>query len=1533
DPGNPADLTGYGAVAYPFRIGKYEVTVGQYVAFLNAKAKSDPYGLYDDNVLETDWGFKLERTGEEGAYHYTVDPLYANRPIVKVSFWDACRFANWLHNGQGDGDTETGAYTLNGTLDADAGTIRRNPDARWFIPSEDEWYKAAYYDPQHASGARYWKYPIRSDVVPTRDFGGHNDANFNTGSLLPRATTVVGSFANASSSYGTLDQGGNVAEWTESVERTSQRWRRCQRGGSFILGVEELLSSSRGLVPAKETERYVGFRVAATTFNSQGTPVQATGEHRQPTSDATAELWAKPSELRNKKLIGTGQCSLHDVTPRFLAEHADFCASFPFDGLAVVAPLDATWKKEHGLVGGGFHETLDALAWSKLEVPYAAVQHVVEDLKKVVWGHVTDNFLWYRLSRAHVEGVAGEAERDLSADFASEQEWAVVERNAALAARICREANLKGFMLDTEQYDNYVTGGAYPMGKNTPELVRERGKKWIEAVQAEYPGITIVIFFGWSPDLYQPPFFKGIKPFLDGVLDGIEEPGRLVHAYENTFYYGKGAGAWNIPEGFPGDRSRFQETKDSIKKWGILSGDPEKYQRFVRAATAAWIESDPWDLWSGWGAGSAFTGWSNAPLALAYSDEYVWVWSEHTNYCHSHLLSSHGMEPDGETAQGRPPDPGFNPFLASLANQTFNTGHEAATSLTEDFSTNSLLRGWYFDFDIMDVGRRVEAHHAAQIFSADAVPYVWSAADRAVRVQGTWMTGARGETAAQLGLQRRRYVHPLAPLSQEDVFHAELDFRLERLGADPSNPIVMGLFNSNELVNRKSLIARIDNLSTLDVMMVGDGEPTLVQLEVPGGLKPGSDYRIAIHFDGVNNQLRVSLFDLSSPSQVIAQGSVQIPENLGLFQMDEIGVAQWDAHATATEPAQAYQYLLKRVSVERTPALWASPQELRKKKVIGAGQYSTLNLTDENAPTPSFLASHPEYLANHPFDGIAVPVVLENDWCRQQGLNESVYDLHSMVMTTLPITYSELQEARQDLQKVQWAHVTDNFLWYGVRDGSRGGDTDRSYTVDSDSTQDWNIVTQTAGHCARLCRESGLQGFIFDTEMYTDYKSGEHYPFGLGTPEVWRARGQKWIQAVQKEYPGIKILFFFSWGPERDVWPGYANLTHFMNGILADIQSPARLIHGWESTFWFGGKRILPGGIPYVYPGDRAAFATARHDVKYAWRSYCDNPVKYEQFVESGLAAWVESDPYNLYPGQPSGYRTELPWSNLPYTLAYSDEYVWVWSQQSHYPATREVLNPFLASIANQTFNTEQEAVDTLADDFDVDPLRRGWYFDFDMLDIGRDPQTGHLPVMSTETVPYVWSPDHRAVRVMGTFMTGVAGTQVAQLGQQRRRFVHPLRPLNQNESFQAEFDVKIENLGTDPNNPIVLGLFHNTQLIHQQTLHLQVRGAESIRLTLAGRQLPFTQDLVLKNGALKAGRTYRMTLVHDAPSHRIECRLTDTTNQSVVVDFSHAIPSNVGTFEFDEAGVAQWDVTSTHTPLDQAYTYWLERISLERKQ
>ena len=151
NPGNRADaLTNYlyGGVSYNYRIGTTEVTNAQYAEFLNAKAVSDPLGLYNTNMGSNARG-GITRSGSDGSYTYAPKTNMGNKPVNYVSWYDAIRFANWLHNGQGTGDTETGAYTLlGGTPTPTNGlSITRNAGATWFLTSEDEWYKAAYYQP------------------------------------------------------------------------------------------------------------------------------------------------------------------------------------------------------------------------------------------------------------------------------------------------------------------------------------------------------------------------------------------------------------------------------------------------------------------------------------------------------------------------------------------------------------------------------------------------------------------------------------------------------------------------------------------------------------------------------------------------------------------------------------------------------------------------------------------------------------------------------------------------------------------------------------------------------------------------------------------------------------------------------------------------------------------------------------------------------------------------------------------------------------------------------------------------------------------------------------------------------------------------------------------------------------------------------------------------------------------------------------------------------------------------------------------
>ena len=285
DAGNAADtrypdysrgITGFGAVNYAYNIGKYEVTAGQYTQFLNAVAATDTYGLYNptmgDIVTTNFCGCNIQRSGDSGSYSYSVDAAWANRPVNWVSFWDAARFVNWLGNGQptgpqGPGTTETGAYTLDGYNAPDGHGITRNPDATWALPSEDEWYKAAYYK-GGGTNVGYWTYPTRSDAAPSNvlDPAGTNNANFRSNGVLsigaPYYRTEVGAFAGSPGPYGTFDQGGSLFEWNEALDVEGPGFvYRGERGSTFYSSLCSKASADNGGGTPSHGSRDDGFRV------------------------------------------------------------------------------------------------------------------------------------------------------------------------------------------------------------------------------------------------------------------------------------------------------------------------------------------------------------------------------------------------------------------------------------------------------------------------------------------------------------------------------------------------------------------------------------------------------------------------------------------------------------------------------------------------------------------------------------------------------------------------------------------------------------------------------------------------------------------------------------------------------------------------------------------------------------------------------------------------------------------------------------------------------------------------------------------------------------------------------------------------------------------------------------------------------------------------------------------------------------------------------------------------------------------------
>jgi len=191
-----------------------------------------------------------------------------------VSWFDAARFVNWMHNGQGSSSTETGVYNLNG---ATSGVFTAQLNATIWLPTESEWYKAAYYDPTKNSGAGgYWIHANRSDSMTSNDITVAGAANYFDGDYALTQSgvvsenqnylTEVGAYgADSESYYGTNDQGGNLFEWNDAIDSGTSRGLR---GGSWGSGgggssMGDLNSLNRGLhLPSFEND-HLGFRVAS----------------------------------------------------------------------------------------------------------------------------------------------------------------------------------------------------------------------------------------------------------------------------------------------------------------------------------------------------------------------------------------------------------------------------------------------------------------------------------------------------------------------------------------------------------------------------------------------------------------------------------------------------------------------------------------------------------------------------------------------------------------------------------------------------------------------------------------------------------------------------------------------------------------------------------------------------------------------------------------------------------------------------------------------------------------------------------------------------------------------------------------------------------------------------------------------------------------------------------------------------------------------------------------------------------------------
>ncbi|MFA9196799.1 MAG: VPLPA-CTERM sorting domain-containing protein [Aliarcobacter sp.] len=198
------DLIQGGAVGYTYDIGKTEVS-----RIMVEKVNAESF----DKITMQD----LSGLGGNGP----------NRPATGLSWYDAAKFVNELNLAQDYGIAyKTTGYTVPflsewqpGDIGYNAANPLRNSTAKYFIASSDEWYKAAFYSPTKAAYNLYPQPDVNILAPPPTPIAGGT-----VGAVYGQAGPADVNNAGVLSAYGTMGQGGNAYEWTESGGRVEGGW-------------------------------------------------------------------------------------------------------------------------------------------------------------------------------------------------------------------------------------------------------------------------------------------------------------------------------------------------------------------------------------------------------------------------------------------------------------------------------------------------------------------------------------------------------------------------------------------------------------------------------------------------------------------------------------------------------------------------------------------------------------------------------------------------------------------------------------------------------------------------------------------------------------------------------------------------------------------------------------------------------------------------------------------------------------------------------------------------------------------------------------------------------------------------------------------------------------------------------------------------------------------------------------------------------------------------------------------------------------
>ena len=317
---------------------------------------------------------------------------------------------------------------------------------------------------------------------------------------------------------------------------------------------------------------------------------------------------AARAESADQKLIEFGW---DEPDPAFMRAHLGEMERTPFDGC--VFHVDAT-----NASGGTSRFTWEG--WGTRAFTEAELQHAVDDLRALKPGRLKHNFLRFNTTPGRIDWFDNHA---------------AVIANARLAAEVARAGPCDGVLFDIEQYEGQLFDYRKQRDAGTKsweqyaEQARKRGREVMEAFQAGYPNLTVLLTYGYSLPWHESQAGRKpladcsyglLAPFIDGLVEGAAAGVKIVDGYELSYGYK--------------EPRQFAEAAETMRR-GLLPivKDREKYARLLSIGFGIWMDRNWREV--GWNtedfAKNHFTPATfetSVRAALMNADEYVWIYTE-----------------------------------------------------------------------------------------------------------------------------------------------------------------------------------------------------------------------------------------------------------------------------------------------------------------------------------------------------------------------------------------------------------------------------------------------------------------------------------------------------------------------------------------------------------------------------------------------------------------------------------------------------------------------------------------------------------------------------------------------------------------------------------------------------------------------------------------------------------------------------------------------------------------------------------------